>query len=163
MLLRRAVLIIAITALAALLSPLSAQAAPKDASYPTCNLPESDAEALVILNNYYPNATSGTTDLTVAVQATPAPPPSSWRRSRVRLPPGAPCEEVLRRADHPDRRHWLQAPDGRHHRSLRAYRRRGGVRRLCHLVPAAATTSWSAQTCRRAWTARPMTPSTWAG
>ncbi len=53
MLLRRAVLIVAITALAALLSPLSAQAAPKGGSGATCNLPESDAEALVILNNYY--------------------------------------------------------------------------------------------------------------
>jgi hypothetical protein len=73
MLLRRAVLIIAITALAALLSPLSAQAAPKDASYPTCNLPESDAEALVILNTYYPNRYIWDhTDLTVAVQAHPS-------------------------------------------------------------------------------------------
>jgi hypothetical protein len=41
--------------LAALLSPLSAQAAPKGGSGTTCNMPESDAEALVILNSYYPN------------------------------------------------------------------------------------------------------------
>ena len=73
MLLRRAVLIVAITALAALLSPLSAQAVPKGGSYPTCNLPESNAEALVILNNYYPNRyTWDHTDLTVAVQAHPS-------------------------------------------------------------------------------------------
>jgi hypothetical protein len=71
MLLRRAVLIVAITALAALLSPLSAQAAPKSASGPTCNLPESDAEALVILNNYYPGYWWDHTDLTVYVQAEP--------------------------------------------------------------------------------------------
>jgi hypothetical protein len=72
MLLRRAVLIVAITALAALLSPLSAQAAPKTATGPTCSLPESDAEALVILNNFYPNRyTWDHTDLTVYVQAQP--------------------------------------------------------------------------------------------
>src|SRR5918994_5471595 len=71
MLLRRAVLIVAITALAALLSPLSAQAAPKGGSGPTCNLPESDAEALVILSNYYPGYWWDHTDLTVYVQAQP--------------------------------------------------------------------------------------------
>jgi predicted Zn-dependent protease len=38
---------------------------------PTCNLPESDAEALVILNNYYPGYWWDHTDLTVAVQAHP--------------------------------------------------------------------------------------------
>jgi hypothetical protein len=70
--LRKAALVVAITALAALLSPLSAQAAPKSASGTTCHLPESDAEALVILNNYYPNRyTWDHTDLTVAVQAQP--------------------------------------------------------------------------------------------
>jgi hypothetical protein len=53
--LRKAALVVVITALTALLSPLSAQAAPKSASGTTCHLPESDAEALVILNNYYPN------------------------------------------------------------------------------------------------------------
>jgi hypothetical protein len=64
--------LVAITALAALLSPLSAQAGPKSASGPTCNLPESDAEALVILNNFYPNRyTWDHTDLTVYVQAQP--------------------------------------------------------------------------------------------
>jgi hypothetical protein len=71
-LLRRAVLIVAITALAALLSPLSAQAAPKGGSGPTCNLPRSDAEALVILSNFYPGYWWDHTDLTVAVQAHPS-------------------------------------------------------------------------------------------
>ena len=70
--LRRAVLIVAITALAALLSPLSAQAAPKGGSGVTCNLPESDAEALVILSNFYPGYWWDHTDLTVAVQAHPS-------------------------------------------------------------------------------------------
>jgi hypothetical protein len=71
MLLRRAILVVAITALAALLSPLSAQAAPKSGSGVTCNLPESNAEALEILNNYSPGYWWDHTDLTVAVQAHP--------------------------------------------------------------------------------------------
>ena len=46
--------------LAALLVPMSvqaksAEAAPGSVEGVTCNLPESDAEALVILSNYYPN------------------------------------------------------------------------------------------------------------
>lgn len=45
--------------LAALIVPMSVQAksiesAPRDVKGVTCNLPESDAEALVILSNYYP-------------------------------------------------------------------------------------------------------------
>jgi hypothetical protein len=72
MLLRRAVLVVAITALAALFSPLSAQAAPNGGSGVTCNLPESDAEALEILSNYYPGYWWDHTDLTVAVQAHPS-------------------------------------------------------------------------------------------
>jgi Spy/CpxP family protein refolding chaperone len=70
--LRKAALVVAITALAALLSPLSAQAAPKSASGTTCHLPESDAEALVILSNYYPGYWWDHTDLTVYVQAHPS-------------------------------------------------------------------------------------------
>jgi hypothetical protein len=70
--LRRAVLVVAITALAALLSPLSAQAAPKGGSGTTCRLPESNAEALEILSNYYPGYWWDHTDLTVAVQAHPS-------------------------------------------------------------------------------------------
>ena len=42
------------------------------ASGPTCNYPESDAEALLILNNYYPGYWWDHTDLTVAVQAHPS-------------------------------------------------------------------------------------------
>ena len=63
--------------LAALLVPMSVQAksseaAPRRVEGVTCNLPESDAEALVILNNYYPNRyTWDHTDLTIAVQAHP--------------------------------------------------------------------------------------------
>jgi hypothetical protein len=53
MALRRAGLIIAVAVLATLLSPLAAQAQ-KPAEGVSCSLPESDAEALVILNNYYP-------------------------------------------------------------------------------------------------------------
>jgi hypothetical protein len=51
--------------------PLTANAKPT--AQPTaggvdCGLPESDAEALVILNNYYPNRyTWDHTDLTIAV------------------------------------------------------------------------------------------------
>src|SRR5687768_9442914 len=41
-------------------------------SGPTCNLPESDAEALVILNNHYPGYWWDHTNLTIAVQAHPS-------------------------------------------------------------------------------------------
>lgn len=40
-------------------------------SQPTCSLPESDAEALVILANYYPGYWWDHTDLTIAVQPHP--------------------------------------------------------------------------------------------
>ena len=63
--------------LAALLVPISVQAK-TTTSQPirsqtgvTCNLPESDAESLVILSNYYPGYWWDHTDLTVAVQAHP--------------------------------------------------------------------------------------------
>lgn len=61
----------------ALLVPLPAQAANHEGGapirfrYPRCHLPESNAEALVILNNYYPGYWWDHTDLTVAVQAHP--------------------------------------------------------------------------------------------
>jgi hypothetical protein len=64
--------------LAALVVPMSVQAKSIDPARGsvegvTCNLPESDAEALVILNNYYPNRyTWDHTDLTIAVQAHPS-------------------------------------------------------------------------------------------
>ena len=63
--------------LAALLASLSASASPRSAAaqsgdFPTCDLPESNAEALVILNNYYPNRYIwDDAHLTVAVQSHP--------------------------------------------------------------------------------------------
>jgi hypothetical protein len=62
--------------LAALLVPMSVQAkssvaSPRAVDGVTCTLPESDAEALVILSNYYPGYWWDHTDLTVAVQAHP--------------------------------------------------------------------------------------------
>ena len=76
--------------LAALLVPMSVQAksiesAPRDVKGVTCNLPESDAEALVILSNYYPKRYYWDhTDLTIAIQATRAPPTNSSQRCTAR-------------------------------------------------------------------------------
>lgn len=69
------VLIVAII-LAALLVPTSAQAqsskvAVRNAAGVSCSLPESDAEALVILSNYYPGYWWDHTELTIAVKAHP--------------------------------------------------------------------------------------------
>jgi hypothetical protein len=61
---------VAITVLAMLLSPLPAHAKPGPRG--GCNLPESNAEALVILSNYYPGYWWDHTDLTVAVHAHPS-------------------------------------------------------------------------------------------
>jgi hypothetical protein len=48
------------------------QASAQAVTYPTCNLPESDADALVILNTFYPNKyVWDDTELTVAVRAAP--------------------------------------------------------------------------------------------
>ena len=70
---------ITIFILAALLVPMSVQAKGRspstdsNGSGATCNLPESNAEALVILSNYYPNRYWWDhTDLTIAVQAHPS-------------------------------------------------------------------------------------------
>ncbi len=65
-----------IVILVALLVPLPTQAAwqgaPVEGRFrPRCRLPESNAEALVILSNYYPGYWWDHTDLTVAVQAHP--------------------------------------------------------------------------------------------
>jgi hypothetical protein len=63
--------------LASLLASLSASVSPRSAAaqsgdFPTCDLPESNAEALVILNNYYPNRYIwDDAHLTVAVQSHP--------------------------------------------------------------------------------------------
>lgn len=73
----RTVLVI-LTVCVLLLAALPAAAAPRKSSAGTsstagvtCNLPESNAEGLVILNNYYPGYWWDHTDLTVAVQAHP--------------------------------------------------------------------------------------------
>jgi hypothetical protein len=79
--LRRLVLGVALLLFASLLSATPAAAAPNTAttagSFPTCSLPESNAEALVILNNYYPNKYIWDhTHLTVAIQAHPSATPA---------------------------------------------------------------------------------------
>jgi hypothetical protein len=68
--------LVALIALMTLLAPLSVQAAPRGpgssrSTGVSCRLPESNAEALVILNNYYPGYWWDHTDITVAVQAHP--------------------------------------------------------------------------------------------
>lgn len=69
--------ILMVVVLLGLLVPLPAQAANQGTTAakmiraPRCRLPESDAEALVILSNYYPGYWWDHTDLTVAVQAHP--------------------------------------------------------------------------------------------
>jgi hypothetical protein len=68
---RRSVLALVIGTLVAMLSPLTANAQ-EPAEGVTCTMPESDAEALVILNNFYPGYWWDHTDLTVAVQAHPS-------------------------------------------------------------------------------------------
>lgn len=49
-----------------------AQGPQSNAGEVSCNLPESDADALVILSNYYPGYWWDHTDLTIAVQAHPS-------------------------------------------------------------------------------------------
>ena len=69
MLLRRLLPVVVGAMLATLLSPVAARAqAPTGVD---CGLPESDAEALVILSNYYPGYWWDHTNLTVYVQAQP--------------------------------------------------------------------------------------------
>ena len=73
-------LVIVVATIIMLLVPTAALAGQKSggkpaasaSSYPTCNLPKSDAEALVILSNYYPGYWWDHTDLTIAVQAHPS-------------------------------------------------------------------------------------------
>ena len=72
---KRSVLVVVVGILVALLSPLSAQAGPggsRGGSGITCQLPESNAEGLEILSNYYPGYWWDHTDLTIAVQAHPS-------------------------------------------------------------------------------------------
>lgn len=76
--LRKLISLMVIGVLLALVSPQAAQAAPASQGGPagkdgiSCSLPESDADALVILNNYYPGYWWDHTDLTIAVQAHPS-------------------------------------------------------------------------------------------
>ncbi|MGH3043986.1 MAG: hypothetical protein ACRDM2_04600, partial [Gaiellaceae bacterium] len=59
----------------ALLVPAVATAGKKEpgsSRLPTCNLPESNAEGLVILSNFYPGYWWDHTSLTIAVQAHPS-------------------------------------------------------------------------------------------
>lgn len=68
-------------AAAVVMTPAAADAGkPTNAGKPTagagCSLPESDAEGLVILNNFYPGYWWDHTDLTVAVQAHPSATPA---------------------------------------------------------------------------------------
>jgi hypothetical protein len=77
MLLRRFFTVLALIAVAVFLIALPASASARPWAKPaqggvTCHLPKSDAEALVILNNYYPGYWWDHTDLTVAVQAHPS-------------------------------------------------------------------------------------------
>jgi hypothetical protein len=70
-----ATLVVLLTLVAA---PLSAEAAGRGPARaaPTCSLPESNAEALVILNNYYPGYWWDHTSLTVYIQAHPRATPA---------------------------------------------------------------------------------------
>ena len=61
--------IVVLAAFAALIAPAVAAAAPKNNG---CRLPKSNAEALVILSNYYPGYWWDHTHLTIAVQAHPS-------------------------------------------------------------------------------------------
>jgi len=71
------VFILAALVLSVLIVPSSVQAKPRGpstgntASVVTCHLPESNAEGLEILSNYYPGYWWDHTDLTIAVQAHP--------------------------------------------------------------------------------------------
>src|SRR5688572_1793138 len=89
-----------------------------------CGLPESNAEALVILNNYYPGYWWDHTDLTIAVQAHP-----SAADEQLDGDSGRDCDVVehprrmFRRTHHAHRRNGEQAAGGRHRRALRPHRR----------------------------------------
>jgi hypothetical protein len=67
---QRLLMIVVLVALLALI-PTQRASADRRIRGPRCRLPESNAEALVILSNYYPGYWWDHTDLTVAVQAHP--------------------------------------------------------------------------------------------
>jgi hypothetical protein len=81
MMVRRWVPIVVGAVLATLLSPLAAHASPGPDGV-DCGLPESNAEALDILNNHYPGYWWDHTDLTVAVQAHPKATPEQLEAIR---------------------------------------------------------------------------------
>src|SRR5687767_9656797 len=73
---RNRTLLVILTVCMLMLAALPAAAAPRKSSAGStadvsCTLPESNAEALVILNNFYPGYWWDHTDLTVYVQAQP--------------------------------------------------------------------------------------------
>ena len=69
-----------------------------------CKLPKSDAEALVILNNYYPGYWWDHTDLTIAVQAHPRAKPAQLEAIADAIDNLGGCARGLfRRPHHPDR------------------------------------------------------------
>src|ERR671918_565929 len=74
------IVLAALAALAALVVPMSVQAKPPSpggggGGNITCNLPQSNAEALEILSNYYPGYWWDHTDLTIAAQLHPSTTP----------------------------------------------------------------------------------------
>jgi hypothetical protein len=76
---RRAVLVLALAAVLAMAGVPVAAAQPTLVAEPTCSYPESDAEALVVLSDFHPDAYWWDhTDLTVAVQA----PSTAWAPQR---------------------------------------------------------------------------------
>src|SRR5687767_10145905 len=72
MILRRLIVSVGIAVLfAAASAAASREKVEVQPTKPSCNLPESNAEALVILSNYYPGYWWDHTDLTIAVQPHP--------------------------------------------------------------------------------------------
>jgi hypothetical protein len=71
---KRILIVTLIVAVLAMPIPVAAQGRPnaQSVSGVSCGLPESDAESLVILSNYYPGYWWDHTDLTIAVQAHPS-------------------------------------------------------------------------------------------
>ena len=67
-----------------------------------CNLPTSDAEALLILNNYYPGYWWDHTDLTIAVQAHPRAPGADHSDPRGHRHMDDRTGPMLRWSDHVD-------------------------------------------------------------
>lgn len=81
-------LIVIFILLCSIFAPSAVQAKSKNTGSSTsspaisCQLPESNAEALVILNNYYPGYWWDHTDLTIAVKAHPSTTDAQWAAIR---------------------------------------------------------------------------------